>query len=86
MTVDTNTDRQHALDAQLVDLITEAVVWSGTAVERADALLEIMACAVDALRWRVEPEGALTEESSAQELLRAATEHHRRMSLTAYSG
>ena len=82
MTANTITGPGHALSPQLVDLITEAVVWSGNAVERADALLEIMACAVDALEWRVEPEGALSEERSAQELLAAATEHRRRMSLT----
>ncbi|HYI59399.1 MAG TPA: hypothetical protein VEX66_14610 [Microlunatus sp.] len=68
-----------ALDPQLADLITEALVWSDDAAQRADALHRIVQCAVDALCWRLEPDGDPAEERSAQQLLLASERHRDRM-------
>ena len=72
------------LDPQLSDLITEALVWSGDAAQRADALYRIVQCGVDAVRWRLQPDGDSWEEQSVQHLLLAAELHRDRMrSITA---
>jgi hypothetical protein len=72
----------HALDPQLADLITEALVWSEDSVRRAEALTRIVECAVDALSWRLQPDGDADEEASAQHVLRAAEQHRSRMRST----
>ena len=67
------------LSPQLTDLITEAVVWTGRSDERAQALLQIVNCVMDAICWRLEPDGQPEEELSAQAVVSAAAEHLRRM-------
>lgn len=68
-----------SLSPQLADLITEALVWSNEPVERANTLVQIVGCAVDAMTWRLQPEGDPCEELSARAVLEAATEHLVRM-------
>ena len=63
----------------LVDLVTEHLVWCGSGQERAIAMYQLITCAVDAVRWRLEPEGDPIEEVSLQRLLTAAHDHWERM-------
>ncbi|HEU5487042.1 MAG TPA: hypothetical protein VFU98_19220 [Microlunatus sp.] len=72
----------HALDPQLADLITEALVWSADSVRRAEVLARIVGCAIDSLSWRLQPDGDADEEQSAQQVLRAAELHLSRMRST----
>lgn len=67
------------LSAELTDLIAEALVWSAEPQDRATVLLQIVSCAVDAVTWRLQPEGDPREELSAQQVLMAASEHLARM-------
>lgn len=68
-----------SLNPQLADLIAEALVWSGAPVERAHTLMQIVSCAVEAMHWRLQPEGDPFEELSARGVLDAAAEHLVRM-------
>lgn len=67
------------LNPQLADLIAEALVWSEQPSDRAQVLVQIVTCALDALGWRLEPGGEAHEELSAREILHAATAHLARM-------
>ena len=72
----TDTD---SLAPELVDLISESMVWTNDAAARADILADIIQCAVDAVRWRLEPAGNILEECSLHQLMRAAGRHRVRM-------
>ena len=67
------------LNPQLADLISEALVWSETPEDRARVFLQIVRCAVDAVYWRLLPDGDPHEELSAQRIMSAAVEHLERM-------
>lgn len=68
-----------SLAPELVDLISESMVWTSDAAARADILADIIECATDAIRWRLEPAGNIFEESSLHQLTRAAGRHRVRM-------
>jgi hypothetical protein len=79
MSVPTGVHADRVLDPQLADLISESLVWSGDAAGRAEVLTRIIECALDALAWRLEPDGDTDEEVSARRVLRAAEQHRDRM-------
>lgn len=68
-----------ASGAELSDLIAEAVVWTDRPAERAEALLQIVHSAVDAICWRIAAEDRSDEAHSALAVVRAATDHLHRM-------
>jgi len=74
------------LSPQLVDLITETLVWTDGSTQRAEALLQIVSCAVEAIHWRLEPEGCPPEELSAQAVVLAAADHLHRMTPSSSAG
>jgi hypothetical protein len=69
----------------LVDLVTEHMVWRHTSEDRAAALYQLISCALDAVRWRLEPEGDPVEETSLRAVLEAARLHHAQMSASGSS-
>lgn len=77
------TEQRHvdtdSLPPELVDLISESMVWTNDAAARADILTDIIECAAEAIRWRLEPAGSIFEESSLRQLIRAAGRHRARM-------
>jgi hypothetical protein len=68
------------LGAELIDSITEAVAYPSSAVERACVAVEIVSCVLDAVSWRLEPNGSPVEELSLRDILTAAELHRQRMS------
>ena len=77
--LDSTIDGSDLAPGDLVDLVTEHLVWCGSSQERAIAMYQLITCAVDAARWRLEPEGDPIEELSLQRLLTAAHDHWERM-------
>jgi hypothetical protein len=69
----------YRLDSQLEDLISEAVVWSGSAVERAEVVCALLSCAVDAALWRISADGSEFEQQSLRSVLEAASKHRDRV-------
>jgi hypothetical protein len=67
------------LCAVLVDLLTERVASPEAPVERAEVIISLMSCALDAVRWRLMPYGDQAEEESVEHILAAAMEHKVRM-------
>lgn len=65
--------------SELADLLAEHLVWHGTARQRAAALHQLISCAVDAVRWRLEPYGDPAEEMSLAAVVAAVSDHYRRM-------
>ena len=63
----------------LVDLVTEHMVWRHSSQDRAAALYQLISCALDAVRWRLEPQGDPVEETSLLLVLEAARLHHAQM-------
>ncbi|MDN5760750.1 MAG: hypothetical protein L0H41_00320 [Microlunatus sp.] len=86
MTAHTIAAHNQSLDPELADLITDAVVWSSDAGERADVLTEIVACVVDAVLWRLQPDGDPVEERGVHQVLEAALEYQRSRRLCASGG
>lgn len=74
----TQTDGDH-LDPALMDLLAEALVWCDGPDERARVLVAIAGCAVDAIRWRLQPDGAPEEELSLLQVLDAVGAHRARV-------
>jgi hypothetical protein len=82
MTMHPTLDLHDALDPQLADMVAEAVVWSHGADERAETVLQILMCTVDAIHWRLQPDGDPAEENSLEQVLRSAAQHLDRMQPT----
>lgn len=67
------------MPGELADLVAEHLVWCESSRDRAAAMYELVRCAVDAVRWRLEPRGDPTEEASLTLLLTSAHDHYLRM-------
>ncbi len=63
------------LGAELIDLITERIANRADARDRAEVLTQVVHCALDALRWRLEPLGDQVEEAGVARVLATAIEH-----------
>jgi uncharacterized heparinase superfamily protein len=71
------------LSAQLVDLVTEAVAQPQDGVHRAEVIVTVVDRMIEAVRWRLEPDGDLAEEAGLAAIRSAAVQHHCAMALRA---
>lgn len=67
------------LSAELIDLLTEHVATPADATTRACVIVELVECAVDAIRWRHGLGDDGVEELSSLDIVDSAGDHARRM-------
>lgn len=67
------------LSAELIDLLTEHVATPPDAATRAFVIMELVECAVDAIRWRHGLVADGVEEMSSLDIVDSAGYHARRM-------
>ena len=67
------------ITCELIDLITESVATPPGAADRAETIVDLVSCMLDAVSWRLEPDGDQEEEQSLAVLISAARQHRARM-------